>query len=225
MATSRDGMKAEWYFLQACQRLGFRRVEKTHPFVPLTIRKTETHGYEDVFEFKDYVLTLPRDKRGRAMPTIPIQLTLVKARYYLREKRRAASRGEIVLIYPSHKFGPMFNEGGNRHNRQERFLQVLRRASRGEKLMLWVLGQMLKTNIEIFLDTEIVVERGLVMPKEFPILVDCVESMTKKDLNLIIPWLTKQERGAITSMFHNSQIGNKQARFIKIKKYLLRLAY
>jgi len=225
VATSRDGMQAEWYFLQACQHLGFRRVEKTHPFVPLTIRKTETNGYEDVFEFKDYVLTLSRDKRGRAMPTIPIQLTLVKSRYYLREKRRAAQRGEIVLIHPGGKFGPMFNEGGNRYNRQERFLQVLRCASRGEKLMLWVLGQMLRTNIEIFLDTEIIVERGLVMPKEFPLLVDFVESMTKKDLNLIIPWLTKQERGVVKSILQNSQIGNKPARFIKIKKYLLQLAY
>lgn len=100
------GMAAENLFLDACKRLGYRRVEKTHAFVPLTIRKTEQWGKEDK-RGVDFVIT-PRRADGQVQPTIPMQLTLLwdghpegsRELRVLGYKQQAHELGRVALFWP-----------------------------------------------------------------------------------------------------------------------------
>lgn len=105
------GMTAENLFLDACVRLGYRRVERTHAFVPRTIRKTEQYGKEDM-RGVDFVFTLRRTHDGQAQPIIPMQLTLLWDQHpegsrelrVLGHKQRAHELGHTALFWPVPEF-------------------------------------------------------------------------------------------------------------------------
>jgi len=221
VATSKDGLTAEVHFLQACENLGFRKVQKTNPFTSCTIRKTEGGGYEDVIKMIDFVITLPRDGKGRSLPIVPIQLTLTcHNTSTLSRKKRLSRNGKFALIMPTHEFG-FKNQGKT----QQVFIKMLEDAACGRTVALWAFSVMLRRKCEEFLGQDVVERRGL---REFPTppsFQNAILDIDKSDVDVVVPWLTKQERKNITSIRQNRAIGNKHERFIKVRKYLLNLAY
>ena len=221
MATQEDGFAAERYFLQACENLGLRKVQETNPFIPCTVRQTLNSGYEDVVEMIDFVITPPRDGKGRSLPIVPIQLTLT---YHnssiLSRKKRLSRNGKFALVMPTHEFGSK-NHGKIQHV----FMKMLEDAASGRAVALWAFSVMLRRKCEEFLGQEVVIHRWL---RGFPIspsFQDAVLSISKLEVDIIVPWLTKQERKNIMSIRQNHDIGNKDERFLIVRKYMLGLAY
>lgn len=144
------GFDAEAHFLQAAFKLGYKEVDKTHPFVPSTIRRTVNHSRED-HRGIDFLITLPRGPQGRVRPIIPLQLTLAwdgvdygslaweETRAGLMRKQEREERGFVALFWHVSELG------------QQGVIDLLRNAAQGDPSALEQFKELLNADIEDFL--------------------------------------------------------------------------